>query len=92
MGIHDQQGQGLVVSHRCQPAGGIDKADAVDVHLLTPSRLDHHHTDQVVNQGEDDELFEDPVDRFALQDIEAHGGFQMREIGFNAPPGIVELC
>jgi hypothetical protein len=28
---------------------------------LTPSRLDHHHADQVVNQGEDDELFEDPV-------------------------------
>jgi len=89
MGIHDQQGQWLVVSCRCQPSGGIDKADPVDVYLLTPSRLDHHQADQVVNQGEDDELFEDPVHGFALQHIEAHGGFQMREIGFNAPPGIV---
>jgi hypothetical protein len=70
---------------------GIIRRAQVHDHPLTPSRLAHHQADQVVNQGEDDELFEDPVDGFALQHIEAHGGFQMREIGFNAPPGIVDI-
>src|SRR2546430_10211285 len=51
----------------------------------------YHQAHQVVNQREDNELFEDPVDRFALQHIEAHGGFQMGKIGFNTPPGPVEL-
>src|SRR4029453_10890447 len=81
-----------LISPRPQPSGGIDKADPVNGHLLTPSRLDHHQAYQIVNQGEDDKLFEDPIHGFALQYIEAHSSFQMGEIGFNAPPGIVELC
>jgi hypothetical protein len=89
--MHDQQGQWLVISRRGQPSGGIDQADPVDVYLLTPSRLEHHQADQVVNQCEDEELFEDPVHGFALQHIKAHSGFQMREIDCNPPPGIVEL-
>jgi hypothetical protein len=60
--------------------------------MLTPSRLDHHQADQVVNQCADDEFFEDTVHGFALQHIEAQGSFHMGEIGFNTPPGIVELC
>ena len=59
--------------------------------MPTQSRLDHHQADRVVNQGEDDEFFEDTVHGFALHHIEAHGSFHMREIGFNTPPGIVEL-
>jgi len=89
--INDQQWQRLLVACRGQPSGGIDKADPVNVHLLTLRRLGHYQAYQVVDQCEDDELFEDPVDRFALQHIEAHGGFQMGEIRFNAPPGPIEL-
>jgi hypothetical protein len=87
----NQQWQRLLVACRRQPSDGIDKADPIEGHLLTPSCLDHHQARQIVNQREDDEFFEDPVDRFALQHIEAHGGFQMGQMGFNTPPGPGEL-
>src|SRR5262249_11542037 len=90
--IKDQQGERLLGACRRQPSDGIYKADPLKGDLLTPSGLDHNHADQVVNQSEDNEIFKDPVNRFALEYIQAHGGFQMGKIGFNAPPSPVELC
>jgi len=83
--MHDQQGQWRVVSHRCQPSGGRDTTAPVEVHLLAPSRWHHAHAAPVVNQGEDDALFEALVHRLALPHIEAPGGFPMRKLGFTAP-------
>ena len=53
--IPDQQWQRFLVACRSQPAGGIDKADPVNVHLLPLRRLGHHEADQVVDQCKDDE-------------------------------------
>jgi hypothetical protein len=72
--IDHQRGQRLVVLRRRQPAHRINKADALDGHLLTPSRLDHHQANTIVNQRKHGELFEHPVDCFALEHIEPHGG------------------
>jgi hypothetical protein len=79
--IKDEQGERLLGACRRQPSDGIYKADPLQGHLLTPSGLDHDHADQIVKQREDDEFFEDPVHRFALEYIQAHGGFQMGKIG-----------
>ena len=40
--MQDQHWQHLLVACRCQPSGGIEKADPVNVHLLTLRRLGHH--------------------------------------------------
>jgi hypothetical protein len=88
----DHQGaQNLVVSCGIEPAPCIEKADPIHSDVLPLRCWPHDEEHQIVNQREPYQLFEYAVDCVACEDGEARGGFPMRIMRCDAPPGPGEL-
>ena len=90
VGIDDQGGQRFPRTRRAEPPQGIDEADPLQGHALPLRRGQHHHADEVVDEGEDGQLLQDPDEAFAVQHIEAHRLFEVPEIALDLPPRPVE--
>ena len=70
--IDHQWGQGVSRTSGTEPSQGIDEADATEGHALTLRRGQHDHADQVVDQGKDGQLLQDPDETLTVQHIQAH--------------------
>ena len=75
---------------RGEPVQGIDEADPVDGDVCA-GRLVRLPGAPDRKSERNHQFFEHTVNRLAFEHVEAHGGFQMGIIRFNAPPGKVEL-
>ena len=90
--VQDQsQRQGRLATSFRQPAQRVDEADALSAHSLPPGRLPHDQASQVVDDGEDRQLFAHALHGFAAQHVHPHDGFQVRQIGFDLLPLAVQF-
>jgi len=85
VGIDDQGRQRFPRTRRAEPPQGIDEADPLQGHALSLRRFQHDHTHQVVDEGEDGELLQDPNEALAVQHIEAHRLFEVPQIALDLP-------
>ncbi len=74
-----------------KPTECINEADAIERYVLLLSRVQHHESDEIVNQHEHGELLEDVIERFRAENVQTQCLFQVPEICLNGPALAVQV-
>ena len=90
-GLTTNGGKGSPGTRRAEPPQGIDEADPLQGHALPLRRCQHDHADQVVDQGKDGQLLEDPDEALTVQHIQAHRLLEVPQIGLDLPAHMVQF-
>lgn len=85
MWIDHEPRQPVVRAGMTHPLVRIDEAQPFRRHFLTAGGIEHHHANQIIDQGEDRQFLSDARFSFTAKHIHVHRCFEITDFGFDFP-------